>query len=113
MLSNIVYEFQRQLPREQAQEAGYGLAALIDGLWLRAALSGKTARQKRVPKPRRPFHQSVSATDFAIMEETMSRMAEQQLYIHGKFVAATSGKTFETINPCHWGSAGNRPGRRA
>ncbi|MFQ8189581.1 transcriptional regulator BetI, partial [Klebsiella pneumoniae] len=25
----------------QAQEAGYGLAALIDGLWLRAALSGK------------------------------------------------------------------------
>ncbi|MCT8155680.1 aldehyde dehydrogenase family protein, partial [Klebsiella aerogenes] len=29
----------------------------------------------------------------------MSRMAEQQLYIHGKFVAATSGKTFETINP--------------
>ena len=27
--------------REQAQEAGYGLAALIDGLWLRAALSGK------------------------------------------------------------------------
>ena len=41
LLSNIVYEFQRQLPREQAQEAGYGLAALIDGLWLRAALSGK------------------------------------------------------------------------
>ncbi|WP_375708507.1 TetR family transcriptional regulator C-terminal domain-containing protein, partial [Escherichia coli] len=26
---------------QQAQEAGYGLAALIDGLWLRAALSGK------------------------------------------------------------------------
>ena len=24
-----------------AEEAGYGLAALIDGLWLRAALSGK------------------------------------------------------------------------
>ncbi|WP_248420275.1 TetR family transcriptional regulator C-terminal domain-containing protein, partial [Escherichia coli] len=31
----------RELPRQQAQEAGYGLAALIDGLWLRAALSGK------------------------------------------------------------------------
>lgn len=37
----LVYEFRRELPREQAQEAGYGLAALIDGLWLRAALSGK------------------------------------------------------------------------
>lgn len=41
LLSNIVAEFKRELPREQAQQAGYGLAALIDGLWLRAALSGK------------------------------------------------------------------------
>ncbi|WP_201161201.1 transcriptional regulator BetI, partial [Klebsiella grimontii] len=41
LLSNLVYEFRRELPREQAQEAGYGLAALIDGLWLLAALSGK------------------------------------------------------------------------
>lgn len=41
LLSNIVYEFKRELPREQAQQAGYGLAALIDGLWLRAALSGE------------------------------------------------------------------------
>ena len=41
LLSNIVYEFRRELPRQQAQQAGYGLAALIDGLWLRAALSGK------------------------------------------------------------------------
>ena len=32
LLSNLVYEFRRELPREQAQEAGYGLAALIDGL---------------------------------------------------------------------------------
>ncbi len=37
LLSTLVYEFRRELPREQAQEAGYGLAALIDGLWLRAA----------------------------------------------------------------------------
>lgn len=41
LLSNLVSEFRRELPRHQAQEAGYGLAALIDGLWLRAALSGK------------------------------------------------------------------------
>ena len=34
LLSNLVYEFRRELPREQAEEAGYGLAALIDGLWL-------------------------------------------------------------------------------
>ncbi|EFC9319516.1 betaine-aldehyde dehydrogenase, partial [Escherichia coli] len=28
----------------------------------------------------------------------MSRMAEQQLYIHGGYTSATSGRTFETIN---------------
>ena len=28
----------------------------------------------------------------------MSRMAEQQLYIDGGYTAATSGRTFETIN---------------
>ncbi len=40
LLSNGV----RVPPRAAARagpEAGYGLAALIDGLWLRAALSGK------------------------------------------------------------------------
>lgn len=31
----------------------------------------------------------------------MSRMAEQQLYIDGGYVSATSGKTFETINPAN------------
>lgn len=41
LLSNIVYEFRRELSHQQAQQAGYGLAALIDGLWLRAALSNE------------------------------------------------------------------------
>lgn len=31
----------------------------------------------------------------------MPRMAEQQLYIHGGYVPATSGKTFETLNPAN------------
>lgn len=31
----------------------------------------------------------------------MSRMAEQQLYINGGFTPATSGRTFETINPAN------------
>ena len=47
LLSNLVCEFSRELPRAQAQEAGYGLAALIDGLWLRAALSGKPLDRDR------------------------------------------------------------------
>lgn len=42
----------------------------------------------------------------------MSRMAEQQLYIDGGYVSATSGKTFETINPASgkcWRPSGRRP----
>src|SRR5690606_31326118 len=33
--------------------------------------------------------------------EFMSRMAEQQLYINGGYTSATSGRTFETINPAN------------
>lgn len=41
LLSALTVEFKRELPRAQAQLAAKGLAALIDGLWLRAALSDK------------------------------------------------------------------------
>lgn len=46
MLSTLTAEFRRELPQEEARLAGYGLAALIDGLWLRAALSGKPFDRK-------------------------------------------------------------------
>lgn len=41
LLSALVIEFRRELPKSQARLAGYGLVAMIDGLWLRAALSGE------------------------------------------------------------------------
>ena len=41
LLSTLTAEFRRELPAEQARIAGYGLSVLIDGLWLRAALSGQ------------------------------------------------------------------------
>lgn len=31
----------------------------------------------------------------------MTRMADQQLYIHGTYTPATGGKTFDTINPAN------------
>ncbi|RKR02636.1 TetR family transcriptional regulator [Kushneria sinocarnis] len=37
--SNICYQFRRHLDHEQARSAASGLAALIDGLWLRGALA--------------------------------------------------------------------------
>jgi TetR/AcrR family transcriptional repressor of bet genes len=40
LYSNLCCEFRRVLPVVQARQAARGLAALIDGLWLRGALSG-------------------------------------------------------------------------
>ncbi|WP_130835833.1 transcriptional regulator BetI [[Erwinia] mediterraneensis] len=47
LLSTLTVEFRRELPRERARLAAYGLAALIDGLWLRAALSGEPFNLER------------------------------------------------------------------
>lgn len=40
MLSNLRHAFGALLPAERAERAARGLAALIDGLWLNAALAG-------------------------------------------------------------------------
>ncbi|CAG9271606.1 MULTISPECIES: transcriptional regulator BetI [Paraburkholderia] len=40
LYSNLCAEFARELPRTAARRAASGLAAMIDGLWLRGALSG-------------------------------------------------------------------------
>jgi len=41
LFSSLAAEFRREMPRDKARLAAHGLAALIDGLWLRAALSRK------------------------------------------------------------------------
>lgn len=40
LYSNLCCQFRRVLPLPHARKAARGLAALIDGLWLRGALSG-------------------------------------------------------------------------
>lgn len=40
LYSNLCFQFRRCLPRTAAQQAAKGLAALIDGLWLRGSLTG-------------------------------------------------------------------------
>jgi len=39
--SNLAYQFGRELERKNALDAATGLAALIDGLWLRGTLAGE------------------------------------------------------------------------
>ncbi|WJY13681.1 transcriptional regulator BetI [Pectobacteriaceae bacterium CE90] len=42
LYSNLCTEFRRCLPRDRARLAAKGMAGLIDGLWLRSALSEQT-----------------------------------------------------------------------
>lgn len=39
--SNLAFHFRKRLPRDAAHMAAAGLAALIDGLWLRGSLTGR------------------------------------------------------------------------
>jgi hypothetical protein len=51
LYSNLCCQFRRVLPLAHARSAARGLAALIDGLWLRGALSGDafdTAQAQRI-----------------------------------------------------------------
>ena len=41
LYSNLCAEFAKELPRGAARRAASGLAAMIDGLWLRGALAGE------------------------------------------------------------------------
>ncbi|MDR8013149.1 MAG: transcriptional regulator BetI [Pseudomonas sp.] len=51
LYSNLCGQFHRVLPQDQARFAARGLASLIDGLWLRGALSGEafdTGQARRI-----------------------------------------------------------------
>lgn len=41
LYSNLCHQFRRTLPQAQARTAARGLAAMIDGLWLRGSLTGQ------------------------------------------------------------------------
>ena len=43
LYSNLKFHFLQLMPKSQASQAAKGLAALIDGLWLRGSLSGHQA----------------------------------------------------------------------
>nr|WP_298372361.1 transcriptional regulator BetI [uncultured Halomonas sp.] len=47
LYSNLCFQFRRCLLRQDARDAARGLAALIDGLWLRGALASETLDVER------------------------------------------------------------------
>lgn len=53
LFSNLCFQFRRLMPRDKARDAARGLAAMIDGLWLRGTLSPEGLDSEQ---PRRLAH---------------------------------------------------------
>jgi betaine-aldehyde dehydrogenase len=105
MLSNLRHALRQVAPDDDAQRIAIGLAAMIDGLWLRATLSSPNETDSRTARS--------MASNFVDAEIARSaagqsvgrvgprpRAAGRVLsHIGGEFVSNRSRKTFVTLNP--------------
>ncbi len=119
MLSNLRHSLKQLMPAPQAAQLALSIAALIDGLWLRATLSGwnetdaETARRiaadfvdsqlalysnapGTVTQTPAPLTAPVS---HPIKAANRPGTPPRQNHIGGRYIASQSGETFETINP--------------
>lgn len=102
LLSNLVHSLRQMVRDEEAREIARALAAIIDGLWLRATLTpaspGDSAEARAIASafldarlaaaiPRRPAKVSLMSAPVL------------QNHIGGAYVAADDGRTFESRNP--------------
>jgi betaine-aldehyde dehydrogenase len=105
MLSNFRHDLVRLMPRPDAARTAIALAAMIDGLWLRATLSSPnetdslTARAMASAFVDSEIARIASAgvTGGVPAKRTASRQPVRN-FIDGRFVPG-SGKTFKSINP--------------
>lgn len=102
LLSNLLHPLRVMVPDDQARAIAGSLAALIDGLWLRATLSpggqNDSARARAVATafldaqlaavPHRPPRRSRAMT-----------VPTVQNHVGGRYLPAAGGRTFATLNP--------------
>jgi TetR/AcrR family transcriptional repressor of bet genes len=104
LYSNLKHYFLMLIEdKQQASIAARGLAALIDGLWLRGSLSSHDEFDSQLARSI-AYDYVKTQLQFAnkpLQENRMSDAQVHQLYIHGRYVAATSGQTFNSINPAN------------
>ncbi|HLY57336.1 MAG TPA: betaine-aldehyde dehydrogenase [Stellaceae bacterium] len=100
MLSNLRHALKGLVAEAEAVRLAIALAALIDGLWLRATLSGAAETDSIAAR--------AIATGFVDRELDSLRAARtvraaeddpRLNHIGGRYVRSLSGETFETINP--------------
>jgi betaine-aldehyde dehydrogenase len=106
MLSNLRHALKQLVPEAEARRLAIALAAMIDGLWLRATLSS----------PNETDSATARALAAAFIDGEIARCAAQPAapatrtvaderhgvvmsHIGGAFVRSETGRTFATINP--------------
>jgi betaine-aldehyde dehydrogenase len=104
MLSNLTHALRRIVPHREAQRIAVGLAAMIDGLWLRATLSSPHETDSRAARTMASTFVDAEIARCAAMPKQKPRSRhdtpERVLnHIGGSFVPAKSRKTFGTVNP--------------
>ena len=101
MLSNLRHALRQMAPRREAERIALGLAALIDGLWLRATLSNETdSRAARAMAT--GFVDGEIARLAALKSRAPTRsVADGRVrnHIAGHYVDARAATTFATVNP--------------
>lgn len=119
MLSNLRYSLKQLMPAADAERLALSIAAMIDGLWLRATLSAwnetdaATARRlasefvdgQLAIQSARAQALAVNPPQSDICDNAPEKATQPSAHIAlrshigGKYVASTSGRAFETINP--------------
>ncbi len=102
VLSNLRHALKRLMPPQDAARVAVALAALIDGLWLRATLSSPNETDSPTARAMASAFVDAEIARVAAARPAAARGAASERRIRnmigGVAVAAASG-TFETINP--------------
>jgi betaine-aldehyde dehydrogenase len=108
LLSNLRHSLKRLVPAADADELAQAVAAMIDGLWLRAALSSPSEADSRAARTMATAYIDRELARLAALKPrpapkvsaaASGGIPRVQNYIGGAFVAASGGKTFTTTNP--------------
>jgi betaine-aldehyde dehydrogenase len=104
MLSNLRYGLRRLVSDADAERLAIAIAALIDGLWLRATLSSPHETDSRTARAMVGAYVDGEIARLAPARNGSSAPEPRSLprirnHIGGSFVASSSGKTFTSINP--------------
>jgi len=106
LISNLRHGLKQLVPASEAGDLALALAAMIDGLWLRAALSSPNEADSRAARAMATAFIDHELARLAAVKPqpapaTLAAAGDARVrnYIGGGFVSAAGGETFITRNP--------------